>query len=176
MKKLNTIIKSAKDTYTYDENGAVYNGKRKLKGDKKGRYEIQSIYNTRILFSTNILLKNIKELKNNNEVWKVIDNYPDYEISSLGRVKSKKNSMPIILKQYKDIDNYSKITLCKDGIKHQYSVHRLVAEAFLDNPHNLETVNHINHNKDDNSISNLEWMSRKDNCSDGAKYMRIKKK
>ena len=51
-------------------------------------------------------------------------------------------------------------------------VHRLVAEAFIPNPQNLETVNHKDENKLNNSVSNLEWLSRKDNLSYGTRTKR----
>ena len=109
------------------------------------------------------------------EIFKTIVGFENYQVSNLGRVYNTKTHR--YLKGGKGKNGYIRVTIYDNFGKKAYkNIHRLVAEAFLDNPHNLETVNHINHNKDDNSISNLEWMSRKDNCSDGAKYMRIKKK
>ena len=58
---------------------------------------------------------------------------------------------------------YATVNLYNNGKMKTFSVHRLVAEAFLDNPNNLENVNHKNGIKLDNNVENLEWMSGKDN-------------
>ena len=91
----------------------------------------------------------------NNEIWKEINNFSKYEISNYGNLKNKdtqKNIKPAIKSGYLNIsltDN--------NGIRKSFKIHRLVALNFIPNPENKETVNHINHNKLDNNINNLEW-------------------
>lgn len=98
-----------------------------------------------------------------DKVFKQAKNHPDYYVSNDGEVLSfKRNKQGRLLKPQKQGDGYFQVYV--DG--RLYSVHRLVAETFIDNPHNLETVNHINHVKTDNRVENLEWMSREDNIRD----------
>ena len=101
------------------------------------------------------------------ENWKSIAGYEErYEVSNLGRVRSlnyNHTGRAKILKPGTNNCGYHYVTLCKDGnVKHML-VHRLVALAFVQNPLNLETVNHRNEDKHNNNVSNLEWLSRKDN-------------
>ena len=101
------------------------------------------------------------------ETWKDISGYEGiYEVSDLGRVRSlvqRNRWKPGILKPGKTHGGYLQVLLCKDGKSKNMKVHRLVAEAFIPNPNNLETVNHKDEDKTNNSASNLEWMTRKDN-------------
>ncbi len=60
-------------------------------------------------------------------------------------------------------DRYLRVMLCKNGNRKNYYVHQLVAQAFLPNPNNLKTVNHIDENPKNNNVDNLEWMSLLDN-------------
>ena len=103
------------------------------------------------------------------EKWKEISGYEGlYEVSDQGRVKSlgnDKSRKEKILKPWKTHDGYLKVALRKDGHTKRTSVHRLVAEAFIQNPNNLETVNHKDEVKINNVASNLEWMSRADNVA-----------
>ena len=92
-----------------------------------------------------------------SEVWKQIEGFDKYEISSYGRVRSKAYNSPKILSSAKRKDGYCRITLCNKGYKKNYFIHRLVAEAFIDNPYNYEQVNHKDENKSNNSVGNLEW-------------------
>ena len=111
------------------------------------------------------------------EVWKKIVGFDKYEVSNLGRVRSlykydvnKKEhilrSQPLIMKPsaYK---NYEKLRLCnnsstKKPIKY---IHRLVAEAFIDNPNNYKEINHKDSNSRNNIANNLEWCDRKYNIN-----------
>jgi hypothetical protein len=68
---------------------------------------------------------------------------------------------------------YEKVALFKNGKAHSRTVHRLVAQAFLPNPHNLPTVNHINEIKTDNRVTNLEWVSIADNDNHGTRNQRM---
>lgn len=93
------------------------------------------------------------------EIWKPVKGYEDYQVSSLGRVKRGKR----FLKGTIDKDGYKDIFLCKNGkIKH-IRLHRLVAEMFVPNPNNLETVDHIDSDKTNNCVNNLQWLSARDN-------------
>jgi len=99
------------------------------------------------------------------EIWKEIHNSTGYFVSNFGRVKNKKR----ITKGGK-IKSYLRVCVkYKDGKYLDKKVHRLVAEAFIDNPSNLETVNHKDYNGFNNHFSNLEWMSLKDNILHGKK-------
>lgn len=99
---------------------------------------------------------------------KVIESFPNYTITDSGIIYSKKSNK--IMKQHLDKDGYLVLNLSNNGIKKQCRVHRLVAIAFIPNPEGLATVNHINHNKLDNRVTNLEWLSNYDNAKDGCKY------
>ena len=111
------------------------------------------------------------------ENWKEISGYEGlYEVSDKGRVKSlgnNKTRKEKILKPHKDTWGYLRVDLCKDGkVKHS-KVHRLVAEAFIQNPNNLKTVNHRDEVKTNNASNNLEWMSKKDNLNYGTRNKRV---
>lgn len=84
-----------------------------------------------------------------------------YKISSKGEITNINGELlkPFIVK------GYSRINLYKNGIKKQYRVHRLVAQHFITNPHNLPQVDHQDENKANNSVSNLRWCTNKDNAT-----------
>ena len=108
------------------------------------------------------------------EIWKAIAGYEGiYEVSDLGRVKSLKYGKERILKPGGDTHGYLRVSLCKDGQKTPSLVHRLVSEAFIPNPNNLETVNHKDEVKTNNTVSNLEWMSIGDNNNYGTHNKRV---
>ena len=97
------------------------------------------------------------------ETWKAIARFEGiYEVSDQGRVKSLKYGKEKILK-LRNNNGYLKVSLRKDGHTKQLFVHRLVAEAFIPNSNNLETINHKDEVKTNNTVGNLEWMSRADN-------------
>ena len=77
-----------------------------------------------------------------------------YYVSNTGRVKNKYNK---ILHAVVGSSGYEEICLCVNYKRYYKRVHRLVAQAFLPNPNNYPCVNHINGNKLDNNVSNLEW-------------------
>lgn len=101
------------------------------------------------------------------EHWKSVVGFEGlYEVSDQGRVKSlnyNHTGKDKILKPVKGHSCYLQVSLWKDGKTRNLRVHRLVAEAFIPNPNNLETVNHKDEVKTNNVASNLEWMSRADN-------------
>ena len=99
------------------------------------------------------------------EIWKDIDGFQNfYQISNFGRIKSfKKESKGKILKNTNKNGDYFSVVL-KNKNKTLYAkIHRLVAEAFIPNPNNLPCVNHIDGNKQNNKVENLEWVTYKEN-------------
>ena len=98
--------------------------------------------------------------------------YPGYRITNTGRVISYKTGERVDKKYHLDREGYSKVHLYIDGKNVVKFVHRLVAEAFIPNPNNLPTVNHIDEDKTNNRVDNLEWMSIQKNCeySQSKKY------
>lgn len=117
------------------------------------------------------------------EIWKNIVGYEGlYEVSNWGRVKSlnyNHTGQEMILKNKKHKGGYLRVGLCKEGKVKYFSVHRLVAQAFIPNPDNLPQVNHKDEVKTNNFVfvredgsvdfnkSNLEWMTAKENMNYG---------
>lgn len=99
--------------------------------------------------------------KSKNEQWRSIEGFDNYLVSNKGRVMNSKTGR--ILRPADDSRGYERVILCKDGKRTNKKVHRLVAQTFVDNPNNLETVNHIDENKHNNNVENLEWMTQGDN-------------
>ena len=96
------------------------------------------------------------------EEWRDIEGYEDwYEISNLGRVRSIDNRK--ILKTNFSKDGYERVTITKDKITRNMSIHRLVAKAFIPNPYKLPQVNHIDGDKTNNNVDNLEWCTNQEN-------------
>lgn len=95
------------------------------------------------------------------EMWRdVIDN-ENYIVSNTGRIRRKGTSIDKSLRISKD--GYHITHLYHDGIRQCKRVHRVVAEAFIDNPQNKSEVNHKNGNKLDNRVENLEWNTSQEN-------------
>lgn len=94
-----------------------------------------------------------------NEQWRDVEGYDGmYQVSDLGRVRSLKYGKVRVLRQRKSGGGYLKVCLYKDGKINQIYVHRLVAQAFIENTDSSKTlINHINEKKSDNRVSNLEW-------------------
>lgn len=112
------------------------------------------------------------------EIWKPIKDYPNYHVSNLGNVKSlnyKKTGKEKILKGGKNKDGYLQVGLCKEGKRITHTIHRIVATAFIDNPNNLPQVNHIDENKTNNCVDNLEWCNCKYNINYGTRNKRVSK-
>ena len=114
------------------------------------------------------------------EEWLPIKDYEDlYQVSNYGRVKSLERIDSLgrtvkerILKPINDKDGYQLVQLYKDGKGKTFKIHRLVANAFIDNPNNLPQVNHIDEVKTNNHISNLEWCDCKYNVNFGTRNER----
>lgn len=113
-----------------------------------------------------------------SENWKTIEDYPNYQVSNLGNVKSLKYHRENKEKQLsliKDKDGYLSVKLCKNGKIKKFLVHRLVAIHFLPNPQNLPQINHINEVKTDNRVENLEWCTNEYNINYGTRNSRMAK-
>ena len=103
---------------------------------------------------------------NTTEVWKPIKGYEGlYEISNFGRVKSYRNGGEMFMRQILDKDGYLIIGLKRDGHSKLMKVHRLVGMAFIPNPENKPHINHIDYNRSNNHVENLEWVTPKENTA-----------
>lgn len=110
------------------------------------------------------------------EEWKPVVGYEGiYEVSSLGRVKSlnyNHTKQEKILKQNKNKDGYLYVNIHKQGKGKNFTVHRLVANAFIPNPNIYPCVNHKDEDKTNNCVSNLEWCDVKYNTNFGTSIQR----
>ena len=96
------------------------------------------------------------------EIWKDIKGYDGlYQVSNLGNIKRLKDNY--IFKVNKNSRGYRVVTLTKNKKEKSITVHRLVAQAFIDNPYNFSQINHIDGNKLNNKIDNLEWCTASQN-------------
>lgn len=114
------------------------------------------------------------------EEWKNIKGYEGlYQISNLGRVKSlklKSTNRDLIMSLGNSTNGYLQIILCKDNKHKAYRIHRLVAQAFIPNPNNFPCVNHIDEDKTNNNVNNLEWCTISYNNTYGTKLDKKRKK
>ena len=121
------------------------------------------------------------------EVWRDIEGYEGlYQVSNMGRVKSLERKFPIwhggervqkerILKQAVTHNGYLRVTLYTGNKPKTLKVHRLVCQAFHENPDNKPQVNHINEDKTDNRACNLEWSTCKQNINHRSRNERVAK-
>lgn len=106
------------------------------------------------------------------EVWKPIPGFEGYyEASNLGRIRSIYRYKRV-LKPMISNTGYERVDLFKNRRRKQYSVHRLVAITFIDNPDNKPFVNHRDENKINNCADNLEWVTHIENCRYGTAIKR----
>ena len=98
--------------------------------------------------------------------WKNVKDFEGiYQINENGQIRRlKDNFYPCI---GVNAHGYFQVSLLKDKRRYNKKVHRLLAEAFIENPKQLATVNHIDGNKLNNDLSNLEWMTHEENAKLG---------
>lgn len=116
------------------------------------------------------------------EIWRTpINNgekYERFQVSNLGRVMNlnyRGTGKAKLVKLNERKDGYLQVGLYKNGKTDSTFVHRLVAQTFLPNPENLPEVNHIDEDKTNNRVDNLEWKSHKGNCNHGTRNQRVAK-
>lgn len=99
-----------------------------------------------------------------NTIWKDIESYEGvYQISNFAEVRSFKTGTWRTLKAREDGLGYKMVTLCKSGVSRNYKIHRLIMQSFKPNKCNKSQVNHLNGNKSDNRLENLEWATPSEN-------------
>lgn len=119
------------------------------------------------------------------EIWKPVKGYEGfYEVSNFGRIKNiavfshtagkvVMRKTPMVLKPETTYDGYKRVLLSLYGKKKKYSVHRIVAAAFIPNPNNYPEVNHKDEDTANNKADNLEWCTAKYNSNYGTLPQRI---
>ncbi len=95
------------------------------------------------------------------EIYKVIEDFENYEVSNLGNVRNKQTKK--ILKPCDSKKGYKLLSLSKNGKWCTKQVHRIVAQAFIPNPHNKPIVDHKDNDRTNNKVENLRWCSSEEN-------------
>lgn len=108
------------------------------------------------------------------ELWKPLLEYKGIEVSSVGRIRkaaNKRRKERILTEFPKDRDGYCRCSVQRlDGTWTSQPVHRLVAKAFIDNPEGKQAVNHIDGNRTNNKVENLEWVTPRENVLHSFRY------
>jgi hypothetical protein len=98
------------------------------------------------------------------EIWKPITGFDSYEVSNLGRLRRVLDGKLTLLKpEFHKQTGYLRANVWTKGKRKHRKLHRVVAEAFIPNPHNKPEVNHKNGDKKDCSVYNLEWATPSEN-------------
>jgi Mg-chelatase subunit ChlI len=109
-----------------------------------------------------------------NEIWKPVNGYENaYMVSNMGNVFSMKTAQ---LLRFADVKGYKRVRLYTNSKQKSFLVHRLVAIAFINNPLNKPTVNHLNENTSDNRATNLEWATQQENNNYGSRIAKMVEK
>ena len=109
------------------------------------------------------------------EIWKDIPDYEGlYQVSNLGNVRSMNYHKSGFVKLLTPtlIVGYPRVMLSKNGASHGFLVHRLVAIAFIPNPHGYDCVNHKDESRTNNRVENLEWCTKAYNNTYGTSQKR----
>ena len=107
------------------------------------------------------------------EEWRAVPGYEGlYEVSNKGNVRNVRRNN--IIKGFINTKGYIQVSLCKNGIRKNFTVHRLVALTFIPNPDNLPEINHINEDKTNNRVDNLEWCTAKYNNNYGSRKDKVR--
>lgn len=179
--------------YYIDKEGNIYNKKRKklkINIDHKGKFIKINIEGIRKTYPIWKLMKMayFKDIKENevieiidndlnntklnnykivdlNRLGKRIKNFTEYIITKDGKVYTVKNDRLQQMKTYYGINGYESIKLSQNNKTIHKLIHRLVAEAFIENPYNKEEIDHIDANIKNNNYKNLRWVTRKENLN-----------
>ena len=116
------------------------------------------------------------------ESWRIIEDFPNYEVSDQGRVRSvvhkdrfgRIQGGHVLTPQPDGKGLYVHVVIRREGATLCRNVHRLVALAFIPNPHNYPEINHKDENKRNNAVNNLEWCTHKYNNNYGSKLGKTK--
>ena len=108
------------------------------------------------------------------ETFVEIEGFEKYEVSNLGRVRNIKSG--IMLKPWITKDGYLRHCLYKHNKRKNLLLHRIIATSFIDNPGKKPQVNHIDENKLNNDLSNLEWCTERENVIHGTRTKRAAEK
>jgi hypothetical protein len=100
------------------------------------------------------------------EIWKKIKGYEKYEVSNHGRVRRGN----LIIRPYNNGLGYIAVKVRGGGIRKRFYMHRLVLQTFCPTTKKVE-VNHIDHNKNNNHLENLEWVTHRDNLRKAVAFL-----